>query len=176
MKTNRSIFHRITFRESQRMGGLPLYIALGSFLLVDIILVITMVTQSGMDWTTEIGFTIGMVLIIQTLVVTMLRWMRLDTEVTQRGIRYRMIPFMRKWKSLSWDEIEHADVRKYSPISQYGGWGVRKTFKGGTAYNMKGCLGLYLTLRDGKTLLLGTQEPDELDKILSRYYENPVAA
>jgi hypothetical protein len=57
------------------------------------------------------------------------------------------------------------EVVKYNPISDYGGWGVRLS-RNGKAFNVKGEFGLKLYFDNRKPLLIGTQKPEELKKIL----------
>jgi len=57
--------------------------------------------------------------------------------------------------------VEAAEVRKYKPISEYGGWGLRYGFKG-KAYTVSGKTGLQLYMRAGKNILFGTSRPEEL--------------
>jgi hypothetical protein len=62
-----------------------------------------------------------------------------------------------------------AYIRKYNPIKDYGGWGIRwGSFRKGNAYNMSGNMGLQLVFKDGKKLLFGTQRSSELDQIIEQ--------
>jgi hypothetical protein len=87
--------------------------------------------------------------------------MELVTEVRSDGLYVRMIPFHLKYKRFSWDEIRECQARKYDPIREYGGWGIRWG-KGGRAYNMSGSRGVQLVLSDGRRLLIGSQRAEEL--------------
>lgn len=59
------------------------------------------------------------------------------------------------------DSIRHSEVRTYSPLKEYGGWGIRYG-SNGKAYNVSGNQGVQLEFRDGKRLLVGSQLPLEL--------------
>ncbi|MBL7917403.1 MAG: hypothetical protein JNM96_03340, partial [Bacteroidia bacterium] len=62
---------------------------------------------------------------------------KLETKINQQGIYVRFYPFHLKFKFLSWDEIDNAYTREYSPITEYGGWGLRISLSGnGKAYNV----------------------------------------
>lgn len=89
----------------------------------------------------------------------------LETEISKEGISVRFFPFHLKKKFFSWDEIAKAEVREYSPLLEYGGWGIRRG-KSGVAYNVKGNMGLQLVLKSGKKILIGTQKTEELKQIL----------
>jgi hypothetical protein len=58
-------------------------------------------------------------------------------------------------------EIRHFEARTYRPIREYGGWGIRWG-AAGMAYSVSGSRGVELRLADGKSLLIGSQRPEEL--------------
>lgn len=87
---------------------------------------------------------------------------RLDTKLDETGVHYRFFPFMRKWKTKRWDEIDQIFIRRYNPIFEYGGWGIRiGIFGNGWAYNVSGNMGIQMKLKSGKRILLGTNRPEE---------------
>lgn len=92
--------------------------------------------------------------------------LNLETEISQEGISVRFFPFHLKKKFFAWDEIAKAEVREYSPLLEYGGWGIRRG-RSGIAYNVKGKMGLQLVLKNGKKILIGTQKAEELKQILA---------
>jgi hypothetical protein len=60
-------------------------------------------------------------------------------------------------------------VRQYSPLTEYGGWGLRPGLFGkGTAFCVSGDMGLQLEFTDNKKLLIGTNKPDELTETLNK--------
>lgn len=92
--------------------------------------------------------------------------LNLETEISKEGISVRFFPFHLKNKFFAWDEIVKAEVREYSPLLEYGGWGIRRGMSG-VAYNVKGNMGLQLVLKNGKKILIGTQKAEELKQILA---------
>lgn len=93
--------------------------------------------------------------------------MRLDTEIKSDGIYYRFYPFQLSYKKISWDRISKLFVRQYSPLTEYGGWGIRIGFFGsGWAFNVSGNKGLQLIYDNNKKFLIGTQRPEEIEKVL----------
>jgi hypothetical protein len=95
--------------------------------------------------------------------------LRLDTRMTDEAIMIRFFPLHRKWRSYAWSDIRSAEVRQYSPIMEFGGWGLRFSLSGkGTAYNVAGNKGLQLVLHKGKKILIGTQKPEEMEEALKR--------
>lgn len=96
-----------------------------------------------------------------------------ETHIGVEGIQLRFFPFHLKFKKISWDEISQCYVREYSPIGEFGGWGLRFGFFGqGNAWNVAGNRGLQIEFKNGKKLLIGTQKPDlmveALDKIKNK--------
>lgn len=74
---------------------------------------------------------------------------------------FRFFALQRKYKKIALDEVQKFYIRSYSPLKEFGGYGIR-TNKGGTAYNVSGKKGLQLELKGGKKFLIGTQKPELL--------------
>lgn len=58
-------------------------------------------------------------------------------------------------------DVASAEAVTYSPLADYGGWGI-KWGQDGAALNARGNRGVRLTLRNGKHVLIGSQNPDAL--------------
>lgn len=94
---------------------------------------------------------------------------RLETTIKKDGIYVRFFPFHLKFKYYTWDKLTKSFVRQYSPLTEYGGWGLRLGLFGkGTAFNVSGDKGLQLEFIDNKKLLIGTNKPDELTETLNK--------
>lgn len=94
---------------------------------------------------------------------------RLDTVIKKDGIYVRFFPFHIKFKHYTWNNITKSFVRQYSPLTEYGGWGLRLGLFGkGTAFSVSGNKGLQLEFTDNKKLLIGTNKPDELTETLKK--------
>lgn len=94
---------------------------------------------------------------------------RLETLVKDSGIYVRFFPVHVSFKRYSWDRISKSFVRKYKPISEFGGWGLRSGLFGkGKAFNVSGNKGLQLEFLDGTRLLIGTNKPEELTETLDK--------
>jgi hypothetical protein len=85
--------------------------------------------------------------------------LKLEVWIDQEGIHYRFSPLIFKNKLISKGEIQRYEIRKYNPIFDYGGRGIRHGFgrKWGRAYIVSGNTGLQLYLTNGKKVLFGTQ-------------------
>jgi hypothetical protein len=95
--------------------------------------------------------------------------LRLETVIKADGIYVRFFPFHVKLKHYPWSMITRSYVRRYAPLTEYGGWGLRYGMFGkGTAFNVSGDQGLQLEFIDKKKLLIGTNKPDALSSALSQ--------
>ncbi len=93
----------------------------------------------------------------------------LSTIIKEDGIYVRFFPFHLKYKHYPWDVLTKCYVRVYSPIGEYGGWGLRFSLSGkGKAYNVSGNKGLQLEFTKGKKLLIGTNKSDDLADTLRK--------
>lgn len=99
--------------------------------------------------------------VISSFIIVLFLLIRLETNITKESIAFRFFPFVKR--NYSFNEIETCKVIDYGFV---GGWGIRYTMEYGTVYNTKGTKGLFIKLKDGKTTVIGTQKPEELQKIL----------
>jgi len=93
--------------------------------------------------------------------------LKMVTEVRNDGLYIRFYPIHRSFRRFTFESIRSYEVRDYSPLKDYGGWGIRFGPKG-QAYNVSGSKGVVLVLEDGKRLMVGSQHPDELAAAISR--------
>jgi hypothetical protein len=93
--------------------------------------------------------------------------MRLDTEIRSDGIYVRFFPLQMHFSFYSWDNFNQCFVREYSPIGEFGGWGIRGIGKN-KALNISGNKGIQLVMKDGSKLLIGTNKIDEAIIILKQ--------
>ncbi|WP_299668617.1 hypothetical protein [uncultured Polaribacter sp.] len=145
-------------------------------LTVSVIVPIVTVFQEYFKEDTKIStnsFLISIVAIVAS--VALIFFFKLKTRIDETGIHYQFFPFHLKLKSIKWNDIEMATVRKYDPIGEYGGWGVKGGFlwnkKKGRCMNVSGNLGIQLELKNGKKLLIGTQKKEEAINVLKTYKE-----
>jgi hypothetical protein len=61
--------------------------------------------------------------------------------------------------------LKKSFVKQYSPISGYGGWGLRLGLNGiGKAYNVSGEKGLQLEFSDNRKIVIETNKPEEFSR------------
>lgn len=89
--------------------------------------------------------------------------LKLVTEVQTDGLYVRFFPLTHH--KIPFENIKHCEGRTYSPIREFGGWGIRYG-KRGKAYNVSGNQGVQLELSNGKRFLIGSQRPEELARAI----------
>lgn len=102
-------------------------------------------------------------LIIPLIFIVLFYSMQLKTSITREALSFRFVPFVNR--TIPFTEIESFKVINYGFV---GGWGIRFTMKYGTVYNIRGNKGLHIKLKNGKQLIIGTQKPEELEKIINQ--------
>jgi len=103
--------------------------------------------------------------------VGLIFYVELTTVIDDAGVNVRLRPFVRRL--IKWEDIEEMYLRKYRPLGEFGGYGLRFS-TAGTAYNIKGNRGLQLKLKNGKSILIGTSDPERLKMALTRIKEKLV--
>ncbi|WKN33429.1 hypothetical protein PZB74_08795 [Porifericola rhodea] len=105
------------------------------------------------------------VAILLALLTVFVYQSHLITKIDDKGIHYRFFPLHLQYRSIQWSEIEEVRIREYDALSEYGGWGI-KFGSHGNAYTVKGRYGLQLELTNDRKILLGTQRPIELERLI----------
>lgn len=141
------------FIESQQLPG---WIRFGAVLFI-LYLFFTIVNVD------DLGILLKILILFPLSILTVLIWWTLLTEIDSENIYIKAKPFLNK--KIPFTDIESWTIRTYRPIMEYGGWGIRFSRKG-TAYNVSGNKGLQLALNSGKNILIGTQKPDGIRRIL----------
>ena len=157
---------RILFKESQYFRQwwlLTIFLLIFAVFLAGIYQQLIKGIPFGDNPMSDTGLIIATVL--YSLVMLLFYRMGLTTLIDDTGIYIRFFPFHLKYKFFAWEEIEKAYVRTYQPVREYGGWGL-KGGSMGLAYNVSGDKGLQLELKNGKKILIGTRQPENLQKLL----------
>ena len=95
------------------------------------------------------------------LVAALISLSHLDVDVTDSGVS---IAFRHLWptRRIAFGDIVGLEVKRYRPLIDYGGWGVRLG-PAGWAYTTGGDVGVKMRLRKGLPVLIGTRHPSELE-------------
>lgn len=165
--------HR-TFEETQKFNQIWLWIlltAISIFVIIQFPLeLIRSSSEEPISSHSIIMFLISLALVVG--INALLYFAKLKTKITDEGISILFQPFINKSKVFKWGNIKEAYARKYKPIWEYGGWGVRFGMKG-RAYNTSGNMGLQLIMNSGKKILIGTHKPEELEAYLKKHIFAP---
>jgi hypothetical protein len=163
------------FREVQKWSTGIRLVFLSLLLTVDAgIVVAILTTKRTPSDTVSLLLSTGLAVVV-SLAVAVLLWInRLEIEVRPEGIAVRFCPFHRDWRRFSAQELSECYARRYRPLLEYGGWGIRYGWHG-RAYNMSGHEGVQLVFQDGRRLLIGSKQPRQLEAaIRSVMNGNPV--
>jgi hypothetical protein len=106
---------------------------------------------------------------VTTLMLIFFLIARLETIISMEGIYYRFVPFINNFRKIKAVEIARYETRKYSPIKEFGGWGIRYNRKQKIyCYNVRGNLGILIELKNGKKILLGSQDPHKIKSAIDK--------
>lgn len=94
--------------------------------------------------------------------------LKLKTKIDTTGLIAEFIPSPFFKRKFTWNEISTCYVRKYSALSQYGGWGIRGMFPA-KAYTVRGSYGIQIVTKENVHFLIGTQEPEKAKAVIKRY-------
>lgn len=156
------------FKEEQRFTQLWLIV----LLVVSAIVPVTLITNEYINNEMSLEKYISTLLIV--IASTCLIFLfKLKTRIDEHGIHYQFFPFHLKLKTINWNEINTIEVKKYDPISEYGGWGLKgsmpwKKIKK-RAYTVSGYVGIYIELKNKNSILIGTKEQEKAKQVVENY-------
>ncbi len=157
------------FVEEQRFNQWWLYAIIIATMVTIVISVYDVYDATIIEQTSEFWMSAGIGIVISFIMFAVL-FLKLETKIDERGVHYGFWPFQLNLKTAAWHEIEKCYVRTYSPLSEYGGWGYRISFKKhGKAYNVSGDKGIQIIFKNGNRTLIGTQKPSEVEAVLKQY-------
>jgi hypothetical protein len=112
--------------------------------------------------------------VVVVLVASLISLSRLDVDVTDQGVT---IAFRYLWptRRIPFADIVSLEVRRYNPLLEYGGWGVRFGPKG-WGYMTSGNEGVQLRLRKSLPVLIGSARPRELEAAIRAGVEGQTPA
>jgi hypothetical protein len=138
------------FVEAQRFVPRPLSLGL----LLGLAVLAAWAVATGPDPEIWPPVIVGLVLIL------LFHMLELSVTVRPSEVDVHFRPVRRRRIAIG--DVVTCRARDYRPIREFGGWGIHRGWKGTWAYNVRGHRGVELTLRDGASLLIGSQRADEL--------------
>ena len=157
------------FREEQRIGVWWIWLAV----LIPAVVMLSIFWEQivhgrphgshpGPDWM------VWALTLLFCLGVPLLLWiLRLTVTVDDEGIHIHYYPFVRR--SIPFNEVRAFCARRYRPIREFGGWGIRSGLGKKMAYNAKGDLGVELYLDDKRSVMIGSQRHEELAAAIRKH-------
>lgn len=100
-------------------------------------------------------------LIFTTILFVFIFVIQLSLSINEERIEMKFFPLFSK--TIKWDEVQSVQIVNYGFV---GGWGIRLGSEYGTVYNIKGKMGLFLSLKNGKKICIGTQRVKDLQKAI----------
>lgn len=96
--------------------------------------------------------------------------LKLITQFIDSRIVVSYWPFLWRPLDISKEDIKSIEIRTYKPLLEFGGWGYRIGWSGFTAYSTHGKTGVFIELKHGKKVMIGTQKPDIWQKWIQEIY------
>jgi hypothetical protein len=113
------------------------------------------------------------VFLLSLFIIYLFLTLKLEITFAPEGIFFRFFPFHRKFRFIPYSEIKYFTIRKFKPILEYGGWGIRYSLKrNGIAYTLSGNYGLQLELNSYKRILIGVKSPEKVLSFLKSIIPN----
>ncbi len=125
----------------------------------------------GDDPMSDAGLAIvgSLTIVLLLLVVLGLYSMKLVTEVRDDGLHIVFFPLYRR--RIAFQDIWRCEPVTYSPLGEYGGWGIRWNPRRGMVYSVRGNAGVRLELVGGRRVLVGSQRAGELARAIQERLE-----
>lgn len=158
------------FKETQRFRQLWVWILLGGVILLFSYGIFQQIIL-GEPWGSKPAPNLILILVFLFVIgiAVFIGSIKLKTTISHDGIKAHFTPLAKK--EIHWEEINEITIAKYKPLKDYGGWGVRYSFKKGKAYTTSGNQGIKIETKDGEKILIGTRKPNEAKKVISSIYK-----
>lgn len=141
----------------------PVYITLLTIILPFILIIAAIFSWSSQPWASLILAAVGMFLVIPN------GGQRISVTRDNVTIRWGIVGFT--VLKLKMKEITGAELREFSPLKEFGGYGIRFN-REMHAYYMRGSLGVKLDTISGKKYLIGSDHPENLLAVIQTILES----
>lgn len=107
---------------------------------------------------------IGGILLLNAIILSAFYYATLETRISPEGIEYRWWPFFKKFRLISWNDVDHVAMRKYSSLQ----FGYHKHKEFGKVHNVDGVHGFQVVMSNGKKYFFGTQQKLSVESVLQQ--------
>jgi len=148
------------FHEEQRFG--PWVWAV--LVIVTVPVLVAAIGLAGRDPAAVAAILLGPLVV--ALITALFALAKLVTDVDERGIH---VSFHLLWptRDVPLDDVQRAHAMEYSPLWDYGGWGVRLSWKG-WAFNTGGAEGVLVETKSDKRIMVGSRRAKELEAAIAK--------
>lgn len=148
------------FHEEQRFGPW----VWGVLAIVAVVVIVASVAFGFRDPAPLAAILVGPLVV--ALITALFAFAKLVTDVDERGIR---VSFHLLWpaRDIPAADVQRAHAMTYSPLWDYGGWGVRLSWKG-WAFNTGGEEGVLVETKSGKRIMIGSRRAKDLEAAIAR--------
>ena len=155
------------YHEEQQFHG-----ALMGLLLLAMVFVVAVTGIAVVNSRPDDALLLAIAPVVVVLVAALISLSHLDVDVTDSGVS---IAFRHLWptRRIGFADIVGLEVRRYDPLLEYGGWGVRLGPKG-WGYMTSGSEGVQLRLRKGLPVLIGSARPRQLEAAIREGLESQI--
>jgi hypothetical protein len=156
----------VIYQEEQKFGlwlRWLIYVSMGISVVITVFALKKELAPEGSHdtWEMVLGGIVGIG--VPIAVMALFLFLKLQIEVRPDGLYVRYLPFHIHFKRIDPEDLSEYYARQYKPIREYGGWGIRCSFRNGKAYNVSGNKSVQLVFKNGKRLLIGSQRAEELE-------------
>lgn len=150
----------MTFNETQKFSSKILWFMRVSLVLTLLVLLSAFLLAGG----AKNILILSLIAFICVPVFLILEFCQLKTKIDAKGIDMNFRPFTKKY--YAWADVQDAKLINYGFV---GGWGIRVGTKYGTVYNTQGSEGLWIKLKNGKKLVIGTQRKAAMQSAVNKF-------
>jgi len=93
--------------------------------------------------------------------------LRLEIRIDNENLEFRFFPVQVSWKKIPFEQIKKTESKEFRPFRDFGGWGIRRG-RLGKAYIISGNMGVQVTMKNGRTFLLGSKNAEELEAAIKK--------
>ena len=101
------------------------------------------------------------------LVLNIIFASRLVTQIRTDGLYVRFPPWQSRFSVYDWIDIVEIQVRKYQPMREFMGWGIRYGIRK-MGYIVAASACIEIVLKNGYTIIVTTQRGEEVNEVLKR--------